>query len=93
MAILRAEAHDMQFVINFLNLLIPEQSISGIQLLGPMPAPLEKIAGKFRYQIHIQSENRTILHQYLVQLVDYLASSKLAAKIKWSLDVDPIDLA
>lgn len=93
MALFRAEAHDIQLVLDFLNLLIPEQSLHGIQLLGPIPAPLEKIAGKFRYQIHIQSDNRNNLHQYLSQLVDYLSKSKLAAKVRWSLDVDPIDMA
>jgi primosomal protein N' (replication factor Y) len=93
MALFRAEAHDIQLVLDFLHLLIPEQSLNGIQLLGPIPAPLEKIAGKYRYQIHIQSDNRKHLHQYLSQLVEYLSKSKLAAKVRWSLDVDPIDMA
>ena len=93
MALFRAEAHSMQLVTSFLNLLIPEQPLHGIQLLGPIPAPLEKIAGKYRYQIHIQSNKRATLHQYISQLVDYLSTSKLATKVKWSLDIDPIDMA
>jgi primosomal protein N' (replication factor Y) len=61
-------------------------------LLGPLPAPLEKIAGQYRYQLHLQAQNRSQLHQYLVQLVEYLNSSKLAAKVRWHIDVDPIDM-
>ncbi len=93
LAIIRAESHNPTLVLNFLHSLVPEHSVAGIQLLGPIVAPLEKIAGKYRYQLHIQSENRTNLHSYLSQLVEYISKNKLAAKVRWSLDIDPIDMA
>ena len=58
----------------------------------PIPAPLEKVAGMYRFQLHIQAQDRRVLHQYLAQMVDYLSTSKLAQKVRWSLDVDPIDM-
>ncbi|WP_404341290.1 primosomal protein N' [Pseudoalteromonas mariniglutinosa] len=92
MAIVRAESHNIKHVIDFLTDLVPVGNVSGIQLLGPIPAPLERIAGKYRFQLHIQALERSFLHQYLAQLVDYLSTNKLAQKVRWSLDVDPIDM-
>ncbi|MGS0498750.1 primosomal protein N' [Pseudoalteromonas sp. S1727] len=92
MAIVRAEGHNIKQVVDFLTDLVPVQSLTGIQLLGPIPAPLERIAGKYRFQLHIQALERPLLHQYLAQMVDYLSTSKLAQKVRWSLDVDPIDM-
>ncbi|RZF91381.1 primosomal protein N' [Pseudoalteromonas sp. N1230-9] len=92
MAIVRAEGHNINQVMDFLTDLVPVQSVSGIQLLGPIPAPLERVAGKYRFQLHIQAQERSHLHQYLAQMVDYISTSKLAQKVRWSLDVDPIDM-
>jgi primosomal protein N' (replication factor Y) len=92
MAIVRAEGHNINQVVDFLTDLVPVQNISGIQLLGPIPAPLERVAGKYRFQLHIQAQERSHLHQYLAQMVDYISTSKLAQKVRWSLDVDPIDM-
>ncbi|MGO2010504.1 MAG: primosomal protein N' [Pseudoalteromonas sp.] len=92
MAIVRAEGHNIKQVVDFLTDLVPVQGVSGIQLLGPIPAPLERVAGKFRFQLHIQAHDRPLLHQYLAQMVDYLSTNKLAQKVRWSLDVDPIDM-
>lgn len=92
MAIVRAEGHNIKQVVDFLTDLVPVQGLTGIQLLGPIPAPLERIAGKYRFQLHIQALERPLLHQYLAQMVDYLSTSKLAQKVRWSLDVDPIDM-
>ena len=92
MAIVRAEGHNIKQVVDFLTDLVPVQGLTGIQLLGPIPAPLERIAGKYRFQLHIHALERPLLHQYLAQMVDYLSTSKLAQKVRWSLDVDPIDM-
>ncbi|OUS71423.1 primosomal protein N' [Pseudoalteromonas sp. A601] len=92
MAIVRAQGHNVKQVVDFLTDLVPVHGVTGIQLLGPIPAPLEKIAGKYRFQLHIQALDRQLLHQYLAQMIDYLSTSKLAQKVRWSLDVDPIDM-
>jgi primosomal protein N' (replication factor Y) len=92
MAIVRAQGQNINQVIDFLTDLVPVVGVTGIQLLGPIPAPLEKIAGMYRFQLHIQAQDRKVLHQYLAQMVNYLSTSKLALKVRWSLDVDPIDM-
>ncbi|WP_027856736.1 primosomal protein N' [Marinobacterium jannaschii] len=60
--------------------------------LGPFPSPMEKRAGMHRAQLLIQSEQRTSLHQLLTTLCTYLEQQKEARKVRWSIDVDPIDV-
>ncbi|KID58948.1 DEAD/DEAH box helicase [Pseudoalteromonas luteoviolacea] len=91
LALIRAEATSANLVMTFLSDLVPAQPFSGIQLLGPIPAPMERLAGKYRYQLHIQATQRNVLHQYLTQLKEYISSHKLATRVRWNIDVDPMD--
>ncbi|MEH8021806.1 MULTISPECIES: primosomal protein N' [Rheinheimera] len=63
-----------------------------LQLLGPIPAPLERRAGKYRWQLQLYSAGRNTVHQALDQLLLQIASWPLSRKVKWQLDVDPTDL-
>jgi len=93
-ALLRAEANDPQAVQSVLQQVArtaktcPE---SGVQVLGPIPAPMARRAGLYRYQLLIQSKQRTRLHDFLDELLGSLADIKLGKKVRWSLDVDPLD--
>ncbi len=91
LAIIRAEATNINTVLRFLSDLVPATPYPGIQLLGPIPAPLERIAGKFRYQLHIHAQQRTVLRDYLSQLARYIATHESANRVRWSIDVDPMD--
>jgi primosomal protein N' (replication factor Y) len=63
-----------------------------VQILGAIPAPMARRAGQYRFQLLFQHENRAVLHHLLRQLVPQISTIKLAAKVRWSLDVDPVDL-
>jgi primosomal protein N' (replication factor Y) len=65
---------------------------SGTQILGPVPAPMEKRAGLYRYQLLFQSSKRSDLQKCLTELIANIDSIEHAKKIRWSLDVDPVDL-
>lgn len=65
---------------------------SAIQVLGPVAAPMAKRAGLFRYQLLLQSRQRQALHRLLDKLVPQLEALKAKQKVRWSLDVDPVDL-
>jgi primosomal protein N' (replication factor Y) len=65
---------------------------SGVELLGPVPAPMERRAGRYRAQLLLQAADRRSLHQLLEPWVDRLSGLKSARKVRWSLDVDPLDL-
>ncbi|WP_105166651.1 primosomal protein N' [Pseudoalteromonas sp. T1lg23B] len=91
LAILRAQATNAQLVFDFLSDLVPATPYCGIQLLGPIPAPMERMAGKYRYQLHIQASERMVLHNYIAQLMAYISEHKLANRVRWSIDIDPMD--
>lgn len=63
-----------------------------IQILGPVSAPMEKRAGLYRYQLLFQSGKRSDLQKCLSGLMPLLEDIKNSKKIRWSLDVDPVDL-
>ena len=64
----------------------------GVQLNGPMPAPMARRAGKARGQILLDAPQRAPLHAALHHWLPRLQALKSARKVRWSLDVDPTDL-
>ncbi len=64
----------------------------GVQLNGPMPAPMARRAGKARGQILLDATQRAPLHAALHDWLPKLHALKSARKVRWSLDVDPTDL-
>ena len=63
-----------------------------IQVLGPIPAPIEKIAGKYRYQLLLKATQRKALQTVLQTSMPLICQTKTNAGLQWSLDVDPIDM-
>lgn len=95
LALLHAESHQKIFCSKFLTevknkaeKLLPHS----IQLLGPIPALHEKRAGKFRMQLLLQSEKRNLLQQFLKNLLKEIEELTTAKKVKWMIDVDPIEV-
>lgn len=93
-ALLRANAHEQQAPLDFL-LAVAElinQHDTQTFALGPVAAPMAKRAGQFRYQLLMQDSQRKQLHLLLNWLIPEIERLKQARKVRWSLDVDPIDL-
>ncbi|HYQ92279.1 MAG TPA: primosomal protein N', partial [Candidatus Competibacteraceae bacterium] len=63
-----------------------------VELIGPVPAPMERREGRYRAQLLVQSARRPSLQAFLDRWVEPLAGLKAARKVRWSLDVDPQDL-
>lgn len=63
-----------------------------IAVMGPISAPMARRVGRFRYQLLLQAPNRASLHVLLDYLVISIANIKGRSKVRWSLDVDPVDL-
>ena len=88
--------HKKNSVFNFLKTIETAGNninLGKTMLLGPVPSPIEKKAGKFRGQLLLLNANRKELHQFLDKLCCVIKKIKKANKVKWSLDVDPIDLS
>ena len=101
LAMLRAESPHMEQSLAFLeesadsarNLINgTDQTHADLALMGPVPAPMEKRAGRYRAQLLLQSRNRKYLQQILGQWILLLESSKSGKKVRWSLDVDPVEI-
>jgi len=63
-----------------------------LRVAGPMPAPMPLRAGRHRGQLLVEASTRARLHNFLRPWQQALAGLPAARKVRWSLDVDPIDL-
>ncbi len=63
-----------------------------LQLAGPMQAPMPLRAGRHRGQLLLEADTRGVLHEALRAWMPQLAGLPSARRVRWSLDVDPIDL-
>jgi primosomal protein N' (replication factor Y) len=64
----------------------------GLRLLGPVPAAMAKRAGRYHAQLLIESAERTRLHTFLDRWLPQVEQLKSARAVRWSLDVDPLEL-
>jgi primosomal protein N' (replication factor Y) (superfamily II helicase) len=62
-----------------------------VLILGPAAAPMLRQAGRFRYQLALQSTDRKALHTLVADLLQRIPTLAAAKKIRWSVDIDPID--
>jgi primosomal protein N' (replication factor Y) len=49
-------------------------------------------AGRYRAQLLLQSTDRRRLHEILRELRPTLEAEPAARRVRWSMDVDPIEL-
>lgn len=65
---------------------------SQVAVWGPVPAPMHRRAGKYHAHLLIQATQRAVLHSCLAATVPELSELQSAKRVRWSLDVDPMDL-
>jgi primosomal protein N' (replication factor Y) len=93
MAMLRAQSKTMSTVLHFLRAIKQKLHPTGIQLLGPAPAPLARKASYHRMQLLLQSPSRSHREHVLKVMREIIATHKLDKQIEWTIDVDPVDLS
>lgn len=92
LALLRAEAVDGRLPMQFLEqarALAEPLNTGQVQILGPIPAPMERRAGRIRAQLLLQAPSRAGLHRLLTPWLQQLENDKAGRKVRWSIDVDP----
>ncbi len=92
-ALLRAEAPTPAAVDAFLaaaRAALP--AVSPLVVAGPMPAPMPLRAGRHRGQLLLECAQRPALRAMLRPWWLALHTLPTARRVRWSLDVDPIDL-
>ena len=95
LALLRAEAGVNKSALDFLTLArkhAENLSQKGVQILGPIPAPMERKAGHFRALLLFQARDRQVLQRWLSEFVPCVETMAWKGKVRWSLDVDPSEM-
>lgn len=90
-ALLRAESTSRRLALDFLEELAGAKN-PHVDVFGPFPSSMEKRAGRYRALLMISSLSRQSLHRELKEKILLSEASKLGKKLRWSVDVDPIDL-
>lgn len=94
LALLRAEAKQLEATHAFLH--VAKAALRDIatqlELHGPLPAPMPRRAGFQRAQLLLSSTDRRSLHAALDAALPAIHAAPEARRVRWSLDVDPVDL-
>lgn len=94
MAVLRAESKNKKTVETFLHKAkrIMELVNNTVAVVGPFPMVMEKKAGCYRMQLILQSSSRITLKQCVGAFFQMVESEKKVGGLKWTVDVDPIEV-
>ena len=95
LALIRAAAHKRSDARQFLEAARDKAQAAGasnVRILGPVSAPMERRAGRYHAQLLLQSPDRQALHRLLHALRPELEADTSARRVRWSMDVDPIEL-
>jgi primosomal protein N' (replication factor Y) len=92
-AILRVEAKHLKYAEEFIgNAAKYAESLSNsVIVYDPVRPSMERVKGFERFQLFVQANTRVDLQKLLRKWVIYLREYPLANRVKWSLDVDPIE--
>lgn len=63
-----------------------------IEILGPVTAPLEKLRGKYRWQMLVKGQKPNLLHSFAREALRKAASKIKGDGVTLSVDVDPISM-
>jgi primosomal protein N' (replication factor Y) len=88
-AVEREDAHDF---LHAARRVADDAAVPEVRILGPVSAPMERKAGRYRAQLLLQSNQRRNLHRLLDTIRAAMEDSPAARRVRWSIDVDPIEL-
>ncbi len=97
MALIRAESKRadnakqlLQIAMNTLCTLLPPSPTA--QYIGPIPAFMEKRNDRYRYQLQLKFAHRAERGHIVAQLREQLNTDPLSKRVRWSIDIDPMDM-
>ena len=96
LALVRAEALQRDAPLSFLRdagACVSERPHPGVSVLGPVPSPMERRAGRYRAQLLVDAASRAALQRFLPGWIAEVEALPSARKVRWSVDVDPQEMA
>ncbi|MBT7410086.1 MAG: primosomal protein N' [Methylococcales bacterium] len=91
--LIRAESRMKVKSMNFLNQIKPffQHQESVVEVLGPIPALVEKKIGKYHAQLLVQANQKKELNRVLNHWLGWMEQNTLDKSVRWVLDVDPME--
>ena len=92
LAVLRAESTQAETPTQFLAALrrdLKPGLPAEVRLAGPVPATMERRAGKFRALLMLSAMRRSALARALHELLSLIDAAPLRNRVRWHLDIDP----
>jgi primosomal protein N' (replication factor Y) len=66
-----------------------EKQQLAVRILGPAPAPISKLRGKYRFHLQLQSGEGAVLRQVISEATMPL---KPPDEVQWIVDIDPLEM-
>jgi primosomal protein N' (replication factor Y) len=93
LALLRASATEVGPCMDFLQAArAAAGEHPGVRLLGPVPASMARRAGRHHAQLLIEHGERSGLHRFLDAWLPGVEKLPETRRVRWALDVDPLDI-
>jgi len=94
LALLRADGPDRTEVFSFLRQArdLAADIADGVRVLGPAAAAMERRAGRYRAQLLLECGQRGPLQRLLDAWLVRVEALKAPRRLRWSVDVDPIEV-
>jgi primosomal protein N' (replication factor Y) len=93
LALLRASSTDPPGALNFLaTARAAAPSDPQVRLLGPVSSAMARRAGRYYAQLLAESTDRSALHRFLESWLAGVESLARAARVRFALDVDPLEI-
>jgi len=89
-ALLRAEAPELATAIEFLTIARDCVEHPGITINDPIPMSMTRVHNVDRAQLLVESASRPMLQAFLREWL--LTLREMKSRVKWSLEVDPLDI-
>lgn len=92
-ALIRAEANDYALVQQFLQFAFEHARAASqyVVVYDPVRPQMERLKGMERGHVLLQAKQRPALQQLLKYLVGQLRGHPIATKVRWSVDVNPLE--
>jgi primosomal protein N' (replication factor Y) len=93
LALLRASSVERETAVRFLSAArSAAPQVSGVQVLGPVDAAMARRAGRYYAQLLIESPVRAALHRFIDEWLPQVDALARGQRVRYALDVDPIDI-
>ena len=73
--------------------IIRNNNMTDARPLGPLPAPMERKQGRYRWQLLLNSKSRHQLHSIIGAVVNFLDTRRIPKHVRWTVDIDPQEMS